>query len=716
MSGNGPATSVSGQIVNGDFFSTLGIRPAIGRLLEPSDDEPSSSPALVLNYGYWQHAFGGSTSVLGKVVSLNGVPFTIVGVAENKFVSLSVGNVYDTWLSMAMVPRLNSRFMGRAQDGAAWWLLIAARLKPDVLVPAQEALVGASTQFADPLRVLMVAVGIILLIACANVAGLVLSRATARNREIAVRLALGARRSRLLRQLLTESVILAIIGGALGIALAWWGAHAIVTMVASNRTRPLGFTATIDGRVLAFTTAVSLLTGILFGLLPALRSLRVDLTPALKEGTGGLSGKAELRQRWYSTSNVLVVLQAALAIVVLAGAGLLVHTLSNLRNLNPGFDTRNTLTFGLDPRQAGYKPPQIDNLYRELRQEIGSLPGVTAVSYSGAPLLGGSWMRTSVKYLPPGGSKKVPIDADYMPVGLDFFSTMKIPLLTGRPLTQADMDLAAANDAAQPRPFSGPNPGASPAGPTLPVPAVVNQAFVHKYYPGVNAVGQQFGENDGSDPDDPFKGPGYVIVGIVQDAKYNSLRRAIDPTMYVPLSGQQAAFEVRAAGDPKAIIPTLRNLVGQHNSNLPLTNVATETEQIERVLEQERLIANLSSFFAILALVLACIGLYGLLSYEVTRRTREIGIRMALGAQRAALMRMVVLRGIALAAVGIVIGTAAAIGIGQLMTKLLYGVKPSDPATLVTVTLLLAVVAVIAASVPARRATKVDPMVALRCE
>ena len=322
-------------------------------------------------------------------------------------------------------------------------------------------------------------------------------------------------------------------------------------------------------------------------------------------------------------------------------------------------------------------------------------------------------LRTSVKYLPPGGSKKVPIDADYMPVGLDFFSTMKIPLLTGRPLTQADMDLAAANDAAQPRPFSGPNPGASPAGPTLPVPAVVNQAFVHKYYPGVNAVGQQFGENDGSDPDDPFKGPGYVIVGIVQDAKYNSLRRAIDPTMYVPLSGQQAAFEVRAAGDPKAIIPTLRNLVGQHNSNLPLTNVATETEQIERVLEQERLIANLSSFFAILALVLACIGLYGLLSYEVTRRTR---IRMALGAQRAALMRMVVLRGIALAVVGIVIGTAAAIGIGQLMTKLLYGVKPSDPATLVTVTLLLIIVAIVAASVPARRATKVDPMVALRCE
>lgn len=750
LSGNGPASSVRGQSVNGDFFRTLGIRPAVGRLLEPADDQPTASPALVLNYGYWQRAFGGSPSVVGKVVNINAVPFTIVGVAEEKFISLSLGNVYDLWVPMAMAPRLNTNFVRRQDDSAAWWLLIAGRLKPGTpvgqqqaamellfrnqvlhgdkpllneadaphitLLSAQESLVGGSGQYVDPLRVLMVAVGLVLLIACANVAGLVLSRSAARKREIAVRLALGARRGRLFRQLLTESVIMGVLGGALGIALAMWGAHAMLTMATSSPDRPLGFSASLDGRVLAFTAAVSLLTGILFGLLPALRSLRFDLTPALKEGSGASTGKGESRHRWYGLSNALVVLQAALAIVVLMGAGLLVHTLTNLKNLYPGFDTHNTLTFGLDPRLASYKAPQIDNLYRDLKQEISAMPGVTAVSYSELALLSGSWSRTSVKYLPPGGSKKVEVDADYMPVGLDFFNTLKMPLLAGRTLNQADMERAAINDAAETA-IRNAKPGTpTPPTPTVPVPAVVNQLFAHKYYPGVNVLGQAFGENDGSDPDDPNKDPGYLIVGVVQDAKYNNLRREIDPTMYVPLTGENATFEVRTAGDPKAMIPALRTLINQHDANLPMTNVFTETEQIDRILDQERIIAKLSGFFGILALLLACVGLYGLLSYEVTRRTREIGIRMALGARRADLIRMVVTQGIALAAAGTAIGVSVAIAIGYLLTKLLYGVKPYDPTTLISVTLMLIVVALVAASVPARKATRVDPMVALRCE
>jgi len=731
MSGDGPATSVNSQAVNGDFFRTLGIRAAAGRLLEPGDDQPSSAPVAVLNYGYWQRVYGGSPTAIGKVVNLNGVSFTIVGVAERKFVSLSLGNVYDLWLPMAIEPQLEATFGPRHNDPAASWLLIAARLRPgtpiaqqqaamDVLfrndilhgskplaeevdapritlLQAQDALIGSSGQFTDPLRVLMVAVGIVLLIACANVAGLVLSKATARTREIALRLALGARRSRLLRQLLTESVIMAVIGGALGIAMAFWGAHAIVAMVAGNRTRPLGFTAVIDGRVLAFTSAISLLTGILFGFAPALRSLRVDLTPALKEGSGASSGKAESRRRWYSMSNALVVLQAALAMVVLMGAGLLVHTLTNLRNLNPGFDTRNTLTFGLSPKLAGYKDPQVDNLYRELQQQIGALPGVAAVSYSQAPLLSGSWMRTRVKNLPPGSDKKLKIEVSVMPVGLGFFDTLKIPLLTGRALNQADIELGAAKTA-------------------VPMPVVVNQILAHKFFPGRNVLGQQFGENDGSDPEQPQKSPGYVIVGVAQDAKYNNLRQEIEPTMYIPLTGQNAAFEVRTAGDPKAMVPAIRDVVNQHNSNLPMINVLTETEQIDRLLEQERLIAKLSSFFGILALLLASLGLYGLLSYEVTRRTREIGIRMALGARRADLIRMVVWQGIALAAIGTALGLAVAMATGHLLATFLYGVKPSDPVTLISVTLLLIIVALMAASVPARRATTVDPMVALRYE
>jgi predicted permease len=404
LSGGGLTTTVDSQAVNGDFFRTLGIHPAVGRLLGSSDDKPSSAPVVVLSHACWQRVFGGSPSAVGKSVNLNGVPFTIVGVAEQKFVSLSLGNVYDMWLPMAMEPRLDAAFGPRHSDPAAWWLLIAARLKPELpraqqqaavdllfrnsvlngakplvevvnaprltLLRAQDALVGTSDQFADPLRVLMIAVGIVLLIACANVAGLLLSRAKVRTREVAMRLALGAPRSRLLRQMLTESVILAVLGGALGCILAFWGAHIIVTMVASNRTRPLGFTASIDGRVIAVTSAVSLLTGVLFGLAPAVRSLRADLTPALKEGAVASGGSAEARRRWYSMGNALVILQAALAVVVMMGAGLVVHTLANLRNLNPGFDTRNTLTFGLNPRPAGYKGAQIDSLYREFASPV----------------------------------------------------------------------------------------------------------------------------------------------------------------------------------------------------------------------------------------------------------------------------------------------------------------------------------------------------------
>ncbi len=751
MSGNGPATSVAGQKVSGDFFRTLGVRAAAGRLLEPADDQPSSAPALVLNYGYWQRAFGGSPSAVGKVVNLNGVPFTIAGVAEKKFISLSLGNVYDVWIPMTMAARVNLRFAPLKTDVTAWTVLIAARLKPgapasqaqaavDVLfknsvlhaekpmleeadapritlASAQDTLVGASGRYKDPLRVLMVAVAIVLLIACANVAGLVLSRAAARRQEIAVRLALGARRLRLLRQLLTESMVLGTLGGLLGIMLAFWGAHVIVSLVASGRTRQLGFSATIDGRVLAFTAAISLLTGILFGLAPALRSLKLDLTPALKDGSGAsASGKPRPWRRWLTMRNVLVVIQAKLAIVVLMGAGLLVHTLANLKNLNPGFDTRNTLTFALDPGPAAYKPAQIDNLNRELQAQIGAMPGVMAVSYSQMALLSGSWSRTSVKYRPPGSPAKVEIEADYMPVGPGFFDTLKIPLLAGRLLNNADFERAAVNAAAQAA-IRDAKPGTpQPPPPTLPMPVIVNQAFARKNFPGVNPVGQQFGENDGSDPDDPGKDPGYIIVGIAQDAKYNSLRREIDPTMYVPMTGQGATFEVRTAGDPKAIVPSIRNLINQHDTNLPMNAVLTESEQIEQLLQQESLVARLSSFFGILALVLACVGLYGLLSYEVTHRTREIGIRMALGARRPDLIRLVVWRGLLLALAGTAAGIAVGTVVARLLSSLLYEVKPSDPVTMLAVTLLLVVVAALAAFFPARRATVVDPTVALRYE
>jgi predicted permease len=750
LSGNGPAASVRAQEVNGTFFSTLGIKPALGRMLQPADDNASAPPAVVLNYSYWMKAFGGSESAIGKVVKLNAVPFTIVGVADPKFVALSFGNVYDIWYPMNFAPMLNHNFVRRNPDPQAWWALIAARVKPGVpasqaqaalnvlyrnhllhsskpiikeqdtatltLMPASDALVGQAKNFADPLRLMMVAVGIVLLIACANVAGLVLSRAAGRKREVAVRLALGARRGRLLRQLLTENVLLSLLGGALGILLAWWGAHAIVVMIGSGERRSLGFTADLDLRVLAFTAALSIITGIFFGLAPALRSLRLDLTPALKAGSAASSGAQQGHSRWMTVGNALVVVQAALAIIVLTGAGLLVHTLTNLKNVNPGFDTRNILTFELTPQQAGYKDEQARSLYERVHDEISSLPGVKSVSYSESPLLAGSWSRTGFRYLPPGSTKVEEKEADWMPISPEFFSTLKIPFISGRNLNSADFQTAAKNQEMETARRDAKPGTTKPPAPSVPMPVVVNKEFAKQYFPTVNAVGQRFGSEDGSDEEHWGKSAGFEIIGVVDNAKYNDLKRAVDPTMYVPLVTGSASFEIRTAGDPKALIAPVRALVDHVDSNLPMDDVRTQSEHIDMLLTQERIVAQLSSFFGILALLLACIGLYGLLSYEVTRRTREIGIRMALGARRADLIRLVVWQGVALALIGTAAGVVAALGLGRLLTKLLFGVKPTDPFTLAAVIVLLVGVALAAAFVPARRATTVDPMIALRYE
>jgi predicted permease len=537
LSGNGPATSVRGQTISGNFFTLLGIHAVAGRLLSPSDDSPSAPPALVLNYQYWQSAFGGSPSAVGKVVKINNVPFTIVGVAEPKFLALSFGNVYDLWIPMSFRPVINQDFFKRSyNDPLAWWQLIIGREKPGVtatqaqaalnvlfrnyiahagdrpvfepsddaklqLVPAQEALVGGSPQFADPLRVLMTAVGIVLLIACANVAGLVLARATARKREIAVRIALGAKRSRLLRQLLTESVLMALMGGSLGVAFAYWGAQAIVKMIGSTDTQPLGFSASLDWKVLLFTLAISTLAGILFGLAPALRSLKLDLTPALKSGSQGSGMKSESRHRWLSTGNALVAFQAALAIVVLMGAGLLVHTLSNLKNLNPGFDTQNLLTFRLNPALAGYKNANTDALYRDIRERIAGLPGVISASYSESALLAGSWSRTGFHFVAPGASKKTLEEADIMPVSPDFFSTLKISFLLGRNFSGQDYESDAARRQMVQAQYNKEPSEPEPPAPSMPEPVLVNKQFVKKFLAGVNPLGQRFGMEDGSDPD-----------------------------------------------------------------------------------------------------------------------------------------------------------------------------------------------------------------------
>jgi predicted permease len=822
LTGNGPATVIYGQLVSGDFFRTMGLKAELGRLLDANDDTPSAAPVTVLNYGYWQSAFGGSRDVIGRTIELNSVPFTIVGVVEQRFTGITPGSDYNVWVPLSFGPRINPQqkvqdaqgVHNRQEDVAFWWLTIVGRLKPgtplaqaqatvsgvfrnetlhgsvplfhsgdtaeapasltaapagggvrsnitygaapsDAKAPggapsavpvspgnqpimmaapqaaqaapkggahasevasgsgtsskvddnpevtlayAQTGLTGSRSHFSDPLYFLMLAVGIILLIACANVAGLMLARAAARQKEMAVRLALGAGRARIVRQLLTESVMLSLLGGALGILFAYWGAHAIIAFVSKNQTRPLGFATGVDLRMLGFTAAVSLLTGIIFGIAPAFRSVRINLTPTLKEGEGSSTGSGHSGGKWFSVGNALVVAQVALAVVVLVGAGLLVRTLENLRRVDLGFDAHNILIFGINPSLSGYQGAQLNSLYRDLQGRFAETPGVRSASYSMMPLLSNGLMITMFHW--PGTPEDQKTESDVLGVGPNFFETLNIPFLSGRGFNATDFEIAAAN--------SGSSPTAAPT------PVIVNQTFVEKYVGKENPLGKRFGESAGEA--NGMASSGYEIIGVVRDAKYNDLRREIHAMMYHPQNVGGAAFELRTAADPQAILPAIRKAVSEVNPNLPLYNVTTQSEAIDRLLFQERLVARLSGFFGVLALVLACIGLYGLLSYEVSRRTREIGIRIALGAQPQGVLRLVLRQGIALALAGAAIGIVVALGVTRYLSPMLFGVRAYDPLTIGAVAGLLALVALAACFIPARRATRVDPIIALRYE
>lgn len=748
MSGNGAASIVRGQIVTGNYFDVLGVRPAFGRMLEASDDSLSADAVIVLNYGYWQRAFGGSASAIGKTVTLNGVPTTIVGVAEPRFTSLTPGSVSDAWVPISLRPRIEPRWNPESVGADSIWMVIIARLKPDVsreraatavsllfrndmlygekplsaesdapridLTPAQTGLVGARERYSTPLYILMLAVGIILVIACANVAGLLLARSASRQKEMALRQALGAGRWRIVRQLLTESVLLSLFGGAFAIVIAYWGAHAIVKFVAADSTRPLGFEATLDMRVLLFTAGISVLSGIMFGLAPAARGMRVDLTPALKVGAGSSAAGRRVRSHFLNLGNSLVIAQVALTIVVLVGAGLLVRTLQNLRNIDPGFDTSNILNLGVDLALAGYKGTQADIAIGILQKRLSAIPGVTSVSYSSAALLSGDLSTTTLTI--PGSSDKSGIDTDILQVGPDFFSTMKMLLREGRDFTPADFAATSKTTAAIVAAKSSPE-ALLAAIPTAPKPAIVNETFVRKFFGNANPLGQRVAYPDSpGETDAQRKDPGLVVVGVVGDARYDSLRREVNPTTYVPSAGGNVNFELRTAINSSSIVPAVRDTVSHLDSNLPVFYIRTESENIAELLFQERLIARLATFFGALALVLACVGLYGLLSYEVARRTREIGIRMALGAARRNVLGIIVGQGIMLTVVGLAIGVVAAIGVTRYLNSVLFDVHPGDPITLLAVATILLLVALLACYVPARRATRVDPMVALRSE
>ena len=727
LRGNGPATFVQGEMVSGDFFDTLGVGAAMGRTFGPSDDTPSAPPAAVLSYGYWQSAFGGDPAAVGKTVWLNNVPVTIVGVAAKGFPSLDPAIVRSLWLPLSVSPQIGMDLFGtvsgdhpslKAGDDI-WWVYVLARLKEGmtigqaqaaagalfhndvldqsreffkaedaprlVLIPTPQAISGLRERFSTPLTILMTAVSLVLLVACANVAGLMLARSSTRQREFAVRLALGAGQAKIVRQLLNESLLLSLGGGATGILFAWWSVESLVAFMSRGGLWPSHLAVHLDLRVLVFTFAASIFTGIFFGLAPAFRGTRLDLTPALKESTSAFATGGSHRQ-WLNLGSSLVVAQVALAIFALSGAGLLVRTLENLKSINPGFDTRNILLFRLEPALNGYKGDRSKNLYSELLARVQAIPGVLSATYSFDDLLSGNAWTTSF------GIEGEAQDTSHPTLGLaagpKYFETMGIPLLAGRVFAPQDYSLPPD---------------------TKWDPAVINEAFARTFFKDQNPLGRRLTGVG-------HKGSSREIVGIVGDTKFRSLRSEIAPTLFIPAGGGEAVFEIRTTADPRTILPEVRSVLSQLDSNLPLFSVRTETEQIDRSLFQERMIARLSGFFGALSLLLACVGLYGLLSYEVSRKTREIGVRSALGARPSDVWRLIVRQGVGLSAVGAVLGILGALSVTRYLASLLYGVRPFDPLTFLSVALLLGLVALAACYIPARRASRVDPMVALRYE
>ena len=745
LSADGQAEVPSGQAVSGNYYSALGVQAALGRLLTDDDDKAGTSPVAVLSHRYWLKRFSGDPVVIGKQINLNNLPFTIIGVSAEGFNgTMGVGSSQDITIPLALEPQIYPDPRRSYTTSNTWWLRVMGRLKPGVTREQAQAQVEnafhqsvvehrAARQaaakasggnaindldpsqyprlYADPggqgemnrrryyapsLYLLLGVVGLVLLIACANVANLLLSRAAGRQKEIGLRLALGASRGRLIRQLLTESMLLAVLGGLFGIIFAVWIKDGLIAVSLWGGRGMPSLEPQLDWRVLGFTFGLSLLTGLVFGLAPAWRTTRVDLTPSLKE-----SGRASSAVHRSLLSRGLVVVQVALSLVLLVGAGLFVRTLLNLQRVDPGFNTQNLLLFEVQPSLIGYKDDKLRQIYLQISERIEAVPGVKAVTFSRDALLSQSsssrtlYLREALSAPPDSEGRIKPTGEAYVHrVRENFFDTMGIPLLYGRTFTPHD-------------------------GTNSPKVVVVNQTFANRYFPGENAIGKRF-TSDPSKPDE------LEIIGICKDAKYATQRDDIPPTVYAshqqerPMNG--AIFEVRTAGDPSAMVTSIRNVVREIDANLPVQNVKTQIEQADETLRMERLFAKLLTLFAVLAQQLAAIGLFGVLAYTVSQRTHEIGIRMALGANRSSVLKMIVRQGMTLAVLGVILGLVAAYVLTKYLeswislSKMLFGVKVSDPLTYGVIAVLLTVVALIACYIPARRATKVDPLVALRYE
>jgi predicted permease len=735
---------VKGQAVSGGYYDGLGVQPSLGRAITVEDDRPGAAPVVVLSNQFWQTRFGANPEVIGQQLQLNKQSFTIIGVTSAAFVgTLQVNYQPAVTIPLAVEPLVSGQNsnLGTANEPGVWWLNLMGRLKPGATrEQASESLNGAfqnaalevmprptkSNQiaaeqlerkdyprllsesgsrgmldvrkdYAATIYGLFIVVALVLVIACANLANLLLARAAFRGPEISVRLALGAGRWRLVRQLLTESLLLAALGGTVGVVFAFWGRSVLLGLTNKETgLLPSGVDLSLNWRVLVFTLTVTLLTGFLFGLAPAWRATSLDLATALKQSRRATGTVSRL-------SKGLLVLQVAVSFLLLIGAGLFIRTLHNLQRVNLGFNQDNLLVFRLQPEDSGYKDERLLQFYQQLFARLDYLPGVRAATFERVELIANdNWFND---FLLPGETAETAAERDTMRqlVRENYFATMEIPFLLGRGFRAEDDQHA-------------------------PLVAIVNQTFARKFFPDQDVLGKRVTI--------PFDNKRELeIVGVVADTKYESQREELQPLLYTTWRQEGAAigemhFVLRTAGEATSLAASVRQIVHDLDSNLPVTEIGTQTARTQATLGQERLYARLLSFFGGLALVLAAIGLFGVLAHSVSQRTKEIGIRMAFGAQVTNVLRLVIWQGMRLVLLGVAVGVLTGYVLKRLlesqyfgpdswqrrMTEQLYGVKVTDPLTLIVIGSLLMLVALIACWLPARRAAKVDPLVALRYE
>ena len=733
------AEIIDGQAVSGNYFDGLRLTPTLGRAITAEDDRPGAAPVVVLSYQLWQDRFDANPNVIGQQLKLNQQSLTIIGVTPRGFNgTLQVGYQPAVTVPLSIEPMLrgDNSNLATATSPGVWWLNVMGRLKPGateeqvrqtlngafqtaaleamppprkstdpaqlapkdyprlIFEPGARGMLDRRKSYASTIYGLFIVVALVLLIACANLANLLLARATLRGPEISVRVAIGAGRWRLIRQLLTESLLLATLGGAVGVLFAFWGKSALVALT-DNETRllPKGVELSLNWRVLVFTVAVSFLTGVLFGFVPAWRATTSDLTTTLKQG-GRATGRVS------RLSKGLLVVQVALSALLLVGAGLFIRTLYNLQRVKLGFNPENLLVFRLQPERAGYKDERLLQFYQQVFDRLDHLPAVSGATFARVPLIAdNNWF---FNFLLPGETLETAPEHETMRqvVRENYFATMEIPFLRGREFTVQDDQHA-------------------------PSVAIVNQTFQDKFFPNDDVLGKHI-TIDKSE---------FEIVGVVADTKYQRQREQNQPLLYTPW--QQGVtdigemhFVLRSTSDPAALADQARLVVHALDSNLPITEIGTQSARAETTLGQERLYARLLSFFGVIALVLAAIGLFGVLAYSVSQRTKEIGIRMAFGAQVAQVIRLVIWQGMKLVLLGLAVSALIGYALKRLldrqyfapdswqqqMAQQLYGVEVSDPLTLLAIATLLTLVALLSCWLPARRAAKVDPLVALRYE